>query len=104
MPAQLQVGWGRVLSLQSTTDCRPGYLYCSLVPMYASSCNTCRKRLASTALQARLGQQLWPREQPSLAHPMVPSAAAVALFVQTGAQDATAVQLKNNCLALPCPD
>lgn len=35
-------------------------------------------------LQARLGQQLWPREQPSLAHPMVPSAAAVALFVQTG--------------------
>ncbi|KAL4428595.1 hypothetical protein ABPG77_008907 [Micractinium sp. CCAP 211/92] len=33
-------------------------------------------------LQARLGQQLWPREQPSLAHPMVPSAAAVALFVQ----------------------
>ena len=36
-------------------------------------------------LQARLGQQLWPREQPSLAHPMVPSAAAVALFVQTGA-------------------
>ena len=36
------------------------------------------------ALQARLGQQLWPREQPSLAHPLVPSAAAVALFVQTG--------------------
>ncbi|KAL4434374.1 hypothetical protein ABPG75_000815 [Micractinium tetrahymenae] len=34
-------------------------------------------------LQARLGQQLWPREQPSLAHPMVPSATAVALFVQT---------------------
>lgn len=37
-------------------------------------------------LQARLGQQLWPREQPSLAHPMVPSAAAVALFVQAGAR------------------
>lgn len=36
-------------------------------------------------LQARQGQQLWPREQPSLAHPVVPSAAAVALFVQTGA-------------------
>ena len=36
-------------------------------------------------LQARHGQQLWPREQPSLAHPVVPSAAAVALFVQTGA-------------------
>ena len=35
-------------------------------------------------LQGRLGQQLWPREQPSLVHPMVPSAAAVALFVQTG--------------------
>ncbi|KAI3439023.1 hypothetical protein D9Q98_001435 [Chlorella vulgaris] len=34
-------------------------------------------------LQARLGQQLWPREQPSLAHPMVPSASAVAVFVQT---------------------
>lgn len=35
-------------------------------------------------LQARLGHQLWPREQPSLAHPMVPSATAVALFVQAG--------------------
>jgi hypothetical protein len=36
-------------------------------------------------LQGRLGQQLWPREQPSLAQPLVPSAAAVAVFVQTGA-------------------
>lgn len=93
-----------MLSLQSGTDCRPTIL----VPQHgahdANSCHTCRKHLASTALQARLGQQLWPREQPSLAHPMVPSAAAVALFVQTGAQDATAVQLKYNCLALPCPD
>ena len=35
-------------------------------------------------LQAGLGQRLWPREQPSLAHPLVPSAAAVALFVQSG--------------------
>ncbi|PSC67904.1 furry homolog-like [Micractinium conductrix] len=34
-------------------------------------------------LQSRLGQRLWPREQPSLAVPLVPSAGAVAVFVQT---------------------
>lgn len=55
------------------------------------------------ALQARLGQQLWPREQPSLAHPMVPSAAAVALFVQTGAPSACWVaSVACHASAMPC--
>ena len=35
-------------------------------------------------LQGLQGQQLWAREQPTLAAPVVPSAHAVASFVRTG--------------------